>query len=98
ILKGLPCGISPHSLFALKFACFSPLISSKLLGIFPVIPLIDKSSHCSFFNCPKLIGILPLIWFLEMSSTSSVPKLETELGICPVILFLERLRYLRSKL
>nr|GMD31027.1 hypothetical protein AQUCO_03500041v1 [Ipomoea batatas]GMD36159.1 hypothetical protein AQUCO_03500041v1 [Ipomoea batatas] len=74
MLYGLPCGISPHNLFALKFACLSVAIPSKLSGIFPVMALMDKSNHCSLTSCPKLVGIEPVIWFLLMSNLSSFSR------------------------
>ncbi|PIA35389.1 hypothetical protein AQUCO_03500041v1 [Aquilegia coerulea] len=71
MLNGLPCGISPHNLFALKFACLILLRPRMLSGIFPVSLLLDKSNHCNPNNFPMPGGINPFIRFLEMSNFSS---------------------------
>ncbi|WRX14616.1 hypothetical protein QQP08_007103 [Theobroma cacao] len=85
---GRPCGISPHSLFALKLACLILWIPNKVVGIFPVSLLMERSSHSSFTSCPKLVGMVPVIWFLEISSLSSSMRFEIELGTWPAILLL----------
>lgn len=92
MLKGLPCGISPQSLFALKFACLKPSIPSKVSGIFPVSLLMDTSSHWIFSSRPNPVGMVPVIWFLEMSSFCSSIRSEIEFGMWPVIWFPAMLR------
>ncbi|KAJ0683067.1 hypothetical protein HanPI659440_Chr16g0654271 [Helianthus annuus] len=85
MFNGLPCGISPHSLFVLKLTCFNFSIINKLVGIFPPIELIDISSHPNLDTFPKLGGIVPVIWFLETSNVLSATSFEIVLGIVPVI-------------